>query len=181
MTTWICLNCFYLEQEEAEAHFQEDQYGVKRLVPSEIAYWCTYKFTHIRTKREQCLDYLALQQTKLKMESDGMVKIDEIPAEQPRLDLSELPQEVELLAVAEKMQEAVAGKTGGLVLTYQLRDGRHFQQKYSKVSGVELRRALNKLKYVNTDPLFKVWHIYKLTNMRIGFPRMIPVVKAKTE
>jgi len=181
MAKWICLNCFYLEQEEIEAHFEENQYGVKRLVPSEIAYWCTKKFGHILTKRETCLDYLALQQTKMEIGEDDMVKVDEIPAEQPRLDLSQLPQEVELLAVAEKMQAEAVGKTGGLVLTYQLRDGRQFQQKYSKVSGAELITALKKLKYATTEPLFKTWHTYKLTNMRIGFPRMIPVAKAKTE
>jgi len=181
MATWICLNCFYLEQEAIEAHFEKDQYGTRRFIPAELAYWCTKHLTQMHTKREQCLDYLALQQTKLNIGEDGMVKVDEIPAEQPRLDLSQLPQEVELLAVAEKMQAEAVGKTGGLVLTYQLRDGRQFQQKYSKVSGAELITALKKLKYATTEPLFKAWHTYKLTNMRIGFPRMIPVAKAKTE
>jgi len=179
MATWICLNCFYLAQEEIEAHFEEDQYRVKRLVPSEIAYWCTRKFGYILTKRETCLEYLALQQTKLEIGEDGMVKVDDIPTEQARLDLKDLPIDTELLAVAEKMQAEAAGKTGGLVVTYQLRDGRQFQQKYSKVSGAELITALKKLKYATTEPLFKTWHIYKLTNMRIGFPRMIPVARAK--
>jgi len=113
------------------------------------------------------------------MGEDGMVKIDEIPKEKPRLDLAELPQEVTLMAISEKMQEEQSGKTGGLVITYALQDGREFTQKYSKVSGAELIAAMKKLHLKDTTELQGTYYHYKLTPMRIGFPRMIPVSKAK--
>ena len=108
-----------------------------------------------------------------------MVKLSDIPSEGAKLDLANLPQELTLIATEEKMQDAVAGKTGGLVITYKLEDGRMFNQKYSKVSGAELAVALKALKVRDTVELQKAWYKYKLTNMRIGFARMIPIEKVK--
>lgn len=106
-----------------------------------------------------------------------MVKIKDIPAEGERIDLKELPREAELMAVSEKYKEPAEGSTGGLVITFKLRDGRTFPQKYSPVSGAVLARAMKKLKIKDTEDLQKDWYNYELTAMRIGLPRMIPVKK----
>lgn len=108
-----------------------------------------------------------------------MVKIDEIPEEEPRVDLSELPQENILLATAEKVQAATADKTGGVVITFKQKDGRQFPQKYSKISGAALIAAMKKLEYTDTKSLFDAWHKYKLTPMRTGYPRYLPTEKVK--
>jgi len=106
-----------------------------------------------------------------------MVKTDDIPSEGARLDLSQLPKEADLIAVNEKIQQGAVGKTGGLVITYKMKDGRTFQQKYSKVSGAELAAACKRLGITDTEELAEDWHHYELKTMRIGFPRMIPVAK----
>lgn len=108
-----------------------------------------------------------------------MVGIDEIPSEGERVDLEKLPKEAELLAINERIQEAQSGKTGGVVITYQNREGLTFPQKYSKISGKALIDAMRNLKYDSTKALFKWWHHYNLTPMRTGYPRMIPDKKAE--
>lgn len=108
-----------------------------------------------------------------------MVKIGEIPSEGEKLDLTKLPQELVAIATEEKMQEATGGKTGGLVITFKTKSGQVFNQKYSKMSGAVLATALKKLKIDDTLELQKAWYKYYKTDMRMGFPRMIPVEKVK--
>lgn len=106
-----------------------------------------------------------------------MVKLKDLPAEEERIDLKELPRETDLIAIEEKIQEATEGRSGGLVITYKLKDERTFPQKYTVVSGAVLQRALKKLKIKDTTELQDNWYHYELTAMRIGLPRMIPVKK----
>ena len=107
------------------------------------------------------------------------MKIEEIPDEGERVDLSKLPQEAELKADHEDWQEPQSGKTGGLVITYEMRDGKQFPQKYSKISGAVLIKALKALKIKDSQELQGKWYKYVLTPMRTGYPRMIPVEKVK--
>lgn len=107
-----------------------------------------------------------------------MVKIEDIPSEGQRVDLDDLPKECPLIAVSEKEVDSIDGKAGGLIITYKLDDGRTFPQKYTKTSGAVLIEALKKLHIKDTEQLQKERYLYALTNMRIGFPRMIPIKKA---
>jgi len=177
----LCLSCVSLKQEEVEEVLWEKVNGKPTLVRTIVIWHCNKRQQDILTAPTTCKNYLPLTQTKLTIGDDGMVKVDEIPSEGARIDLKDLPNEADLIVTGEKMIEATAGKTGGLALTYQLRDGRSFTQKYSKVSGAELITALKKLGYATTEPLSKHWHHYKLVAMRIGFPRMIPQNKVKEE
>jgi len=108
-----------------------------------------------------------------------MVKIDEIPSEGLRLDIAELPEELDLKAVDERMKAGVIGSPGGLIIKFITKDGRTFEQKYHKVAGAELAVAMKKLGLKDTKELQEGWYHYVLTSMRIGFARMIPVAKVK--
>lgn len=108
-----------------------------------------------------------------------MVKRTEIPVEQPRLELAKLPQEAELLAVKEEMRAATEEKTGGLIITYQTRQGEQFPQKYGKIAGAALVKALEKLGLNDTEALAKSWYLYVMTSFRTGFPRYIPTKKVR--
>lgn len=110
-----------------------------------------------------------------------MIKLDDVPTETDRVELKDLPQNVDLKAISERMVEAQTGKAGGLLINFILRDGRQFPQKYTKVSGAELLEAMKKLKLSDTKQLQDAWYTYKLTVMRIGQPRMIPTAKAKEQ
>ena len=177
----LCLKCEHLKTEEVEGHYEKSVGDYNVWIPMYIYYSCKKTLANIHTFRRHCRHYSPYTQTKLNTGEDEMVKIDEIPQEAARLDLADLPSEVELMATGEKIQEEQQGKTGGLVITYQLHDGRTFMQKYSKVSGVVLIAALKRLHIKDTTELQNTWYNYKLTPMRIGFPRMIPVSKAKAE
>jgi len=110
-----------------------------------------------------------------------MVNINEIPEEKARLDLADLPQTNTLKLITEEIRGATTreGKpvTGGLLITFEDKQGNQFPQKYSKVSGAILREALQKLGYKTTEPL-KTWHNYKMVPQRVGYPRYIPTGKA---
>lgn len=103
------------------------------------------------------------------------MKIDEIPDEGERIDLKELPQKIELLWMREEERPAAQGKTGGLIIWYKTRSGATVPQKYSKIAGGALKKALKQLGYTNTEQLGEYWHLYELTSLRTGFPRYIPV------
>lgn len=109
------------------------------------------------------------------------MKINQIPVETPRVDLSTLPPENELIAISEEYVEAreVDGKpkVGGLIIRFKQRDGKQFPQKYSKISGAALVKAMEKLGIKDTEELQKNWYKYKLTPMRTGYPRYIPIKK----
>ena len=106
-----------------------------------------------------------------------MVNIKEIPKEEPRIDLSELPQTNVLIAVEEHFVNATEDKTGGLVITFRQKDNQQFAQKYGKVSGRKLVEAMEKLKLNDTEDLQKSFYEYKMTPMRSGYPRYIPLKK----
>ncbi|GAG81476.1 unnamed protein product [marine sediment metagenome] len=103
-----------------------------------------------------------------------MVNIEDIPSEGEKIELTDLPNDVELIAISESFKEKEGTKVGGLVIKFQVRDGRGFDQKYTKMSGHVLFKALKKLKIKSTEELQKYWYHYTLTPMRMGFPRMIP-------
>lgn len=77
------------------------------------------------------------------------------------------------------MRDATPEKTGGLIITFQNREGKQFPQKYGKVAGLALVSALSKMGYETTDPLAKSWHHYIMTTFRTGYQRYIPTKKAK--
>jgi hypothetical protein len=108
-----------------------------------------------------------------------MVELSEIPEQQPRIKLEALPPEIEAKVVGEKMKEASQGKTGGLILEFITRDGKHFTQKYSAMSGAQLKRALRALKYTNTEPLKTDFHHYVMTTFDMGYPRYLPDKRVK--
>lgn len=173
----LCYTCQGFIQEQLEPYWYTDQWGVSRMAEATIRYFCKTRVATIRTLRTKCKQYMSIHQTKLVIGGDRMVKIDQIPAEAERIDLKDLPREAELKAISERQQEAQEGRTGGLVITFELRDGRQFPQKYTAVSGAVLVRAMKKLKLKDTKALQDNWFNYQLTAMRIGQPRMIPVSK----
>jgi len=179
MTDCICLRCQYLQQEEQEVEKWMGYLQHEPELVQVITYWCEARTRYIRLIPRRCKHFTPLTQTKLVIGGDRMVEIDEIPSEGARLDLANLPKEADLIVTSEKFQETIAGKAGGLILTFQLKDGRTFQQKYTKVSGAELLQAMKKLGLKNTLQLQQDYYHYELTQMRIGFPRMIPKAKCK--
>jgi len=176
---YTCLRCIHLQQQEEEGHY-EKVYGVIDLwKPPTVYWWCEARICYIRTVPNQCKDFFPLTQHKLEIGGENTVKTEDIPSEGARLDITNLPEEVDLKAVEEKMAKDQAGKAGGLIIKYTTKKGETFEQKYHKVAGAALAVALKNLGVKDTEELQKEWYHYKLTDMRIGFPRMIPVSKAK--
>jgi hypothetical protein len=114
-----------------------------------------------------------------------MVKLTDIEEEKPRWDLKELPDEIVLKAVDEKITEDIKDatgrvvKAGGIVIAFVDRQGKPLRQKYSKMHGRALKTALEKLGLKDTKDLQKDFYVYKLVHFRQGFPRLIPTAKAK--
>lgn len=108
-----------------------------------------------------------------------MVKINQIPSEGDRWELSDLPNTLDLKAVSEGITAGQAGKAGGLVINFVDKAGKTLVQKYTLVSGSVLATALRKLKLTDTEQLQEAFYTYELTAMRIGKPRMIPISKVK--
>jgi hypothetical protein len=107
-----------------------------------------------------------------------VVELKGIPSEGERMELQDLPKDNVLKAVAEKVTEAQPNKTGGLVITFEQKDGKQFPQKYSKISGKALIDAMIKLNLKDTVDLQKSWYLYTLVSFRTGYPRYIPVKRA---
>jgi hypothetical protein len=104
-----------------------------------------------------------------------MVELKGIPSEGERMELQDLPKDNILKAVNEKVTEAQPQKTGGLIITFEQKDGKQFPQKYSKISGKALIDAMTKLGLEDTIQLQKNWYHYTLVSFRTGYPRYIPV------
>lgn len=179
--TNICLTCSNYEQDESEGYWYTNVYGTRKYAPSERLYFCSALTKAVIKPRQRCKHHIHLEQTKWVVGGDNLVKLSGIPTEAERIDLKDLPKEAELMAIGERTQEATQGRTGGLVITFKLRDGRTFPQKYSPVSGAVLVRALKKLKINDTEELQKAWFNYELTPMRIGLARMIPVSRCEVQ
>jgi hypothetical protein len=179
MDTPLCLRCTYLEQEETETRIEGNRYGLFKYNPNEIDWYCRIRYMYIHKRPKHCIEFQPLTQTKWIKGENNMVKIGDIPSEGEKLDLAQLPKELIAIATGEKMQEAAGGKTGGLVISYKLKNGQTFNQKYSKMSGAVLAAALKRLKLDDTLNLQDAWYKYQKTDMRMGFPRMIPVEKVK--
>lgn len=163
------------------AHFDRSPMGYLDLIPRTEVYLCDKRFSNIRMLIRHCPYYLSIHQTELKGGKTNQMKIDNIPSEKGRVELNDLPQTVDLKAIEEKTVEASTGKSGGLIITFELRDGRQFPQKYTKVSGAKLVEAMENLKLTDTTDLQDAWFTYKMTIMRIGLPRMIPVKLAREQ
>jgi hypothetical protein len=144
-----------------------------------IDWLCYADYKYVRKVPTKCSKFTPITQTAFNNGGEYMVKIGEIPNEGEKLDLTKLPQELIAIVTGEKTQEAVSGKTGGLILSFKLKDGRIFDQKYTKMSGAILAAALKKLKIDDTLELQKGWYKYQKTDMRMGFARMIPIEKVK--
>jgi hypothetical protein len=179
MDTPLCLRCTYLEQEETDAHYERNERGYRTWQYDAIDWYCKIQYKYIHKIPKHCIEFQPLTQTKWIKGENNMVKIGDIPSEGEKLDLAQLPKELIAIATGEKMQEAAGGKTGGLVISYKLKNGQTFNQKYSKMSGAVLAAALKRLKIDDTLGLQDAWYKYQKTDMRMGFPRMIPVEKVK--
>lgn len=176
-----CRKCQHLDYKVHHPRYVMDRYGVMRLRPLLHVYYCRFRMSTIKAFIRYCVDYRDIHQISLKESETTMVKLDNIPTELDRIELKDLPQNVDLKATDERMVKAQTGKTGGLLITFMLRGGLQFPQKYTKVSGSELLKAMKKLKLSDTKQLQDAWYTYKLTVMRIGQPRMIPISKAKEQ
>lgn len=174
MPTLKCSTCSWYKEEEVEGYWFDTEYGTRRYQPSFIYVECTKTLRAIRKMRSKCKHYISVHQTTIQVGEKGMVKLEDIPSEGERLELKDLPPIMELKAVSEKDQEATSGKAGGLVITFETRDGGTFPQKYHKVAGKELRVAMEKLGLTETEQLQADWYEYHLKPMRIGKARMIP-------
>ena len=173
-----CKSCRYLSSEIVDK-YKTSFSGLYQLWQGEeMLYTCTKTYAGVhRFGKRDCKYYLPKGQPL--MEFDKTMKIDELPTEKDRVDLGTLPTDAILVAISEVMQPAKENKTGGLVITYKLPDGREFPQKYSKIAGKLLFEALRKLNVADTTELQTRAFKYHLTNMRVGFPRYIPVESAE--
>lgn len=126
----------------------------------------------------RCVCGRLVNQAILRGGENEMVKLEGIPSEGERMELQDLPKDNILKAVNEKVTEAQPNKTGGLVITFEQKDGKQFPQKYSKISGKALIDAMTKLKLEDTVDLQKCWMVYTLVAFRTGYPRYIPVKRA---
>jgi len=172
-----CHDCRYLDTQIVD-DVERSFYGYGYHIKGEIMiFWCDKTMTALhRLERGHCADFRPKQKTKL---VKYMVEINQLPMEKDRVDLSTLPQENELMAVSEEWVEAQPDKTGGLVIHYKDRDGGEFPQKYSAISGKSLNEALSRLGVKDTEELQKAWFKYRLTPMRVGYPRYIPTARAE--
>jgi len=107
------------------------------------------------------------------------MKLKDIPEEQDRVDLDNLPLENELRAISEKMADATEDKTGGLIIEFKQRDEKRLTQKYGKMSAKKLKEALTKLGIEDTEELQQRFLKYKLVSMRSGYPRYIPYAECE--
>lgn len=171
---YLCFRCKHYYIRYLKAYWSDTQYGYRKYHSEEEAYYCYGYERYVQKAKTKCPKFIDRKTPELIIGGDGMVKLKDIPSEAERIDLKELPQEAELIAISEKYKAGVEGSTGGLIITFKLRDGRTFPQKYSPVSGAVLGRAMKRLKLKDTKNLQDNWYNYKLTGMRIGLPRMIP-------
>ena len=110
------------------------------------------------------------------------MKTTEIPIEErERVELDNLPQKNILKAISEYMAKETEDKTGGLIINFVQKDGKELAQKYGKISGRVLIKALDKLGIKDTEDLQKDFYEYVLTEMRSGYPRYIPIRKIEVK
>lgn len=177
----LCLKCEYFTHHILGGCRIRNPYGYWAWLPEELHYYCRKKLGYIRRLRKKCKDFTPYTQARLNIGDDGMVKLAEVPSEGARLDLNNLPEEIELIALEEKMIEETVGKSGGLKITYKNREDAKVAQKYTAISGAVLTTALKALKVKDTLELQETWYHYTLTKMRMGYPRYIPIEKCKKQ
>lgn len=107
-----------------------------------------------------------------------MVDIGKIPSEGEVYDIADLPAELTLIATGEKYKEQEKGSIGGLVIYYADKDKKTVAQKYGKVAGYALQKAMKALGLKDTAELQEGYYKYKLTFMRSGYPRLLPIARA---
>ena len=181
MVLALCLKCLYFHQSiESYAGYQAYLY-YNHWYYEETIYECDKLLKVIRKLRKKCKHYQPYTQTKLRIEVNGMVKTEEIPSEGARMDLQNLPAEIDLKALEESTVAESAGKSGGLKITFENRQGAKVTQKYTQISGAKLQEACRRLKIKDTEELQTTWYHYKLTDMRMGYARFIPVSKCKEQ
>lgn len=172
-----CFNCVYLRQYEADPYKYYDRWGRLTQVEGEIVAYCTKQLRAIQLIRNQCKDFLSVKQAYLNIKGDGMVKLTNIEAEKEKYDLNSLPETIELIAVDESIQQASTGKSGGLKIVFEDREGRQLTQLYTPMSAKVLIEACKTLGITDTTQLQDNLYNYRRTSMRVGFPRMIPFEK----
>lgn len=170
--------------------------------------WCSKKQSIIKSIPKTCRYHTVIgKQQQLGSRGNNLVKLDDLPEEQGRIDLEQLHQfmeahgnEVPFIAVTEKLQDATAEKTGGLNITlwtganYKsrwdfenkieldeptvLEEGLYVTQKYSKISGRKLKESMESMGLNDTEQLGKGFFNYRLRTQRTGYARLIPVSKS---
>ena len=110
------------------------------------------------------------------------MKLKDIPMKK-QIDITALPQTNTLRLLREEIREPSKtpegkAKAGGLLITYEDKDGVQVPQKYNAIAYPVFVEAMEKLGYEDTEAL-KEWHLYKLVAFRMGYPRYIPVRKVK--
>lgn len=177
---YLCEKCIYLEVVDVDGYYRNATPYQVIYEPPFQGYRCKKLKQTIIVLRRECKEYVNINQTTMEVNEKGMVNIDAIPNEGEQYDIKNLPNQVELIAISETFKEAQQGKTAGLVITYRDRVGKGLSQKYGKVSGYALHKAMTKLKIKDTVELQKAFYVYELTAMRSGYPRMIPIRKAES-
>lgn len=171
----LCESCTHCEIRLRPEYWRRGEYGYAIKIPAELEYLCHKQNRYINSVLKRCRYFLHRQTQKLEGGKVKSMRFDEIPEQADRVDLATLPKNAELIAISEKYQEAQSGKTAGLVITFMQRDQKTFPQKYSQVSGKDLKVAMKRLKIKDTIELQDFWYQYELTPMRIGYPRYIPI------
>lgn len=175
----LCLSCIHLNTITVDGYEYKNRWGTYSWTNSYKSYSCRRLRQGILKLRHRCKHHTPPTQTTLNGGANPMVKIDDIPSEGERYELKDLPSELNLIATEEKIVEGAEGKAGGLQIEFEDPQGKRLTQKYTMVSGAVLTKALKELKVEDTIDLQEVFYTYRLTMMRIGKPRMIPVSKVK--
>ena len=110
------------------------------------------------------------------------MKLKDVPIKK-QIDITALPQTNTLRLLREEVREPSKtpegkAKAGGLLITYEDKDGVQVPQKYNAIAYPVFVEAMEKLGYEDTEAL-KEWHLYKLVAFRMGYPRYIPAKKVK--
>jgi hypothetical protein len=137
-----------------------------------------------------------------------MVKLDDLPTEQERVQLDKIQEfmeslggKINLIATDEDWQKPASGKTGGLKIHYitevpficnfnfdkgiavdepiTYEEGLPVTQLYGKMASRILRENMEKMGIDDTEDLQDARYWYRLRAMRTGFPRLIPFEKVE--
>jgi len=104
------------------------------------------------------------------------MKLDTMINKGKRLDLEDLPTQLEAKIVSEETKTDRFGREA-LYITLQTKDNKQLTQKYTDFHQPDLALALLSYGYADTSDANGKMLTWKLTKYRMGNPRLIPIPK----